>query len=264
MKGLYSLVRGYLVFKSQKNADTISGALVFFVVLGLVPTVYFLGLLLSFFGLKLQAHNGALFVELLPLFDFLTESATRLKAGGNAFLVFIAIYSSSSAFFHLKVAGEMLYNHKPKNKIYIKISSILANVTMSFLFATVIALVGLAFSLFSRFLGALTTPLLIVTYGFIYFLFALLLNLYACPYKITVKEVYLGALYTTILSVIETLIFIFYVRNFARFNEIYGAISTLVIFLSWAFLIMKTLVGGITLNVYRLGSIKRRKGLFRS
>jgi membrane protein len=53
--------------------------------------------------------------------------------------------------------------------------------------------------------------------------------------------------------------FFIYINYFANFTEIYGAISAVVIFLMWLYIIMKGLISGMNLNVYYLGKRKKSR-----
>ena len=113
-----------------------------------------------------------------------------------------------------------------------------------------------------RFLGYKITAILniIIALVLVFFL-SILINLYACPYKLEFYEVYKGALFTTAFTFVATYLFLIYLRYFSNFNEIYGKVATVIVFLSWLYLMIKGVVNGIILNVFLIGKTKRVKGV---
>ena len=89
------------------------------------------------------------------------------------------------------------------------------------------------------------------------FIAVMLLNLFACPYKLKLKEVVKGSLFTCVFSIVFTVVFLLYLKFFSSYDKIYGKIAVIPIFFIWLFIIMRCLVGGISLNAYFLGRRKR-------
>ena len=187
------------------------------------------------------------------MLDYALEASLRLGASGNILIVLVAIYSSSNSLYQLKLVGETLYSCTPKNKLKGRVFSII----FTPLFIFLLALLSVALTVFStRFLSIFEREIVNVitaialSLGWLFIV--VLINFCACPFKTNLKCVLQGSVYTAILSVLETLIFIIYIRHFASIEKIYGIISALFVFISWLYLVIKTVVSGITLNAYRL------------
>lgn len=254
MGGLLFELKEYLKFTAIKKSTTLAGALVFFTLLGLVPTVYVLSLAVSLLG---EEFSSVFQTFISPEFEvvgnYLIESAKRMGAGGNFIAVAIALYSSANVFYHLRLSGEMLYNFKSGGGLFIRLIAVFATVTLSL----TIALFAVVYTAFSPFLvkwlkgvGSLINIAVALITAFIAVVF---INLYTCPYKLKLREVFKGSLFTCIFGAISTTVFFFYVKYFASYEEVYGAIATVLVLLTYLFLVMKSLVGGITLNVFLLG-----------
>jgi len=77
------------------------------------------------------------------------------------------------------------------------------------------------------------------------------------------KFISLGATVATILSVIASLGFSFYVNNFGQYNKFYGSIGTLIVIMVWIYINSMVLIFGFELNhsillsKYKKGQIKQ-------
>lgn len=69
--------------------------------------------------------------------------------------------------------------------------------------------------------------------------------------KIASKETTVGAIFTTIMWVIATAIFKFYLTYFARYDILYGNLSSLIILLVWCYFLSYIFVLGMAINVSR-------------
>lgn len=96
--------------------------------------------------------------------------------------------------------------------------------------------------------------LLIMTY-----IFALLYR-YTPSRRLTFKEVYPGAIFTTIGWVVASVIFSFYIKSFGNYSRVYGSIGAVIIFLTWLFIISIILLLGGELNASIMYQ-KKLKGL---
>ena len=97
----------------------------------------------------------------------------------------------------------------------------------------------------------------IVTYTVITataFTIALILNLFACPYKLKASEATPGSLLTTGLWLIFIVGFNIY-TGFANPEKLYGKIASIIIFLLWCYIMMSSFVIGIIYN----GMFKRKR-----
>jgi membrane protein len=78
------------------------------------------------------------------------------------------------------------------------------------------------------------------------------------------RHVLAGALVTTVLWVVVTLVFRFYVQNFGAYNKTYGTIGGVIVLLTWMYLSMLVFLVGGELNseLHKgTGAIASRRGL---
>lgn len=74
------------------------------------------------------------------------------------------------------------------------------------------------------------------------------------------KETTHGALFTTIMWIIATVVFRFYLAYFARYDILYGNLSSIIIMMVWVYFLSYIFVFGMAINVTRkYGSIKEEE-----
>jgi membrane protein len=62
------------------------------------------------------------------------------------------------------------------------------------------------------------------------------------------KTVTVGALFTTVLWIILTRIYSYYVSNFSNYDIFYGSLSNIIILLLWMYLLSYVFVIGLSIN----------------
>ena len=70
------------------------------------------------------------------------------------------------------------------------------------------------------------------------------------------KETTYGALFTTIMWIISTMIFKFYLTYFARYDIIYGNLSSIIIMLVWCYFLSYIFVLGMAINASKREQIE--------
>ncbi len=252
MGALFFNVKDFLKFNADKKSTTLSGALVFFVLLGIVPLSYLTSLVLAFFGTELtDITKSFTYPELIEVTSYIYDIGLKLGAKGNIIAFLLALYSSGNIFYQLKLSGELIYNYSPKNNVVKRVLSSITSFIAVFIYS-VIAVVFLAFTpMISKYLGSELMGIISGSFTFlVVFSMAVLINLYTCPYKLKVNNVIWGSFYTAVFTFIATALFFVYINNFANYTEVYGKITIVIVFLSWLYLMIKGFVGGITLNVF--------------
>ena len=82
----------------------------------------------------------------------------------------------------------------------------------------------------------------------IIFLTVKLIYVVAPDEKVKGKYVNRGALFTTISWLVVTIVFSYYINNYARYNLVYGNLANIVILLFWFYILAYIFVIGIYLN----------------
>ncbi len=261
MSNFFNNFFSYTKVINDKKSTTLAGALVYFALLEMVPLAYLTTLTLSAFGSKIDnSFITEIFKDLKQVIEYVYITAQKLGTSGNIIVALISAYSATNFFYHLRRTGEIVYNYLTTNNLIVRIASIGIMTLFLFGFALFQGVYFFVSKYSIDFFGATLGRIInysVLILSFLVFLIAL--NLYACPYRIKIKDVLIGSIYTCIFSITMTAGFFLYVNYFATFTEIYGAISVIVIFLMWLYIIMKGLISGMNLNVHYLGKRKRVK-----
>lgn len=235
-------------YMSRKNYSTISGTLVYFLLMSIAPFLLWLTLLAGNLDPeRFLSHD--IFSAVHPILTYLKQSAESAASGAGIVLLATSLYSSTNFFYHLRRSGEMIYGcHRRKGGIKLRLSSaaIILITVLGIALMTALNLFGdaLLTRVMPDFFSELVTDLLILLFAL---LIAVLLNIFACPYKMKLGQAISGSLLTTSLWLILALAFTVYMR-FANPTRLYGRIASLIIFLLWLYVMMNCLVVGIIYN----------------
>ncbi len=245
----------YLKFTNTKKSATLSGSIVYFTLFGIVPMAYLCTLILSVIGKELiDVIKPFIYPELTDVALYVAETAKKLGKTGNIIAIFIATYSSANILFHLKSSGEFIYNYTSNNSIFKRATSILLTFFIICVFCLASTIYLILMPLIKVKIGGVIFPIVNVLVMILaIFLLALVINFYVCPYRISLREIMVGCLYTCAVSLFSSAVFFLYIKYFAKYSEIYGAVATILVFLSWLYLMVKSFIDGIILNVFLLG-----------
>lgn len=252
-------VRGYRKCKSavsvlsRNRFTTLAGTLVFFLILSIVPFLFWLTL---FFGTAGIPTEVILELELFgwasDLLLFLKENAEGATTGISVLFLATTLWSCSSFFYHLRRSGEIIYGYnRIKNGWRVRVSAFLVTLCVLLYFIlTGSALIGAI--IVSRYLQPyIAYPVvysLVLVAGFFA---AWILNGYICPYRCPPADTVLGSLFTAIAWFVASAIFSVYL-NFANAERLYGALSTVVVFLIWLYWLMICFTSGVIYNSRRM------------
>lgn len=95
---------------------------------------------------------------------------------------------------------------------------------------------------------------------FIIFLFIKILFTMAPDRKIPSSYVNYGAIFTSVMWILVTAAYSYYINNFARYDMFYGALANIVILMLWVYLLAYIFVIGIGLNYRKEAIILEKTG----
>jgi membrane protein len=90
------------------------------------------------------------------------------------------------------------------------------------------------------------------------FLLVLLLNVYICPYKARLKSFLPGTILTVLAWTVAIAGFSIYLK-LGNLSRLYGALSTLIVFLLWLYVLMICFIVGVILNSEKVSRQRRKK-----
>ena len=246
----------------RPEMQILPGQLAFYFVLMLVPILALFGTVLSLLNLS-GDYVSSVIIQYLPktagdLIIALSDSSSGLQMH-NIVVIITSLILASNGTGSMIVASNSIYKIKTRGFIYGKVKAVVMLLFLLLLFIIVLLVPVFGSMVFNILATVLDSNLgdisLLVfrllkyplSFLLIYF-FVKLLYVMAPDIKIKSKEVTTGALFTTIIWIIATVIYAFYVENFANYTDFYGGISSIIILMLWMYILAYVFVIGMALN----------------
>jgi len=253
-----------LYTRSKKNEITARGAqLSYFFLLSVFPFLIFLITLIENIPLTQQATLDQLSLLLPEAAITVVEQIIReVDAADNVTLkslgFFSALWLASRGTFALIKSINRAYNLK-ENRSFLKL---IATEVFATLAIMLIVLCTLGLLVFGRFLGELVfqyigledifsvlwTILRYVVLLLIVFISFMLFFLYSPNCRLRLKDVYPGAIFSTLGWFFASQLFAIYINNFGSFFITYGSIGGIIVFMIWFYISSLTLLLGGEIN----------------
>ena len=236
-----------------KKYTTFAGTLVFFLIMSVVPLAFWISLL---FGRLEVGVEGILrlqvFDSVKKVLDYIRTEAKNATVGASVFLALTSLYSATNLFYQMRKSGEVIYEYNRKSGFKTRlIAAALLFITMAFAVIAVAAFaVGAYFSakLLPAPIAEVFNYLLLLG---ISFALVLLLNVYVCPYRAPLKSFLFGSIVTVVAWATSLFGFAIYLK-IGNVGRLYGALSAVIVFLLWLYILMICFVSGVILNSERL------------
>ena len=245
-------VRSVFSYLSSKKYSTLAGTMAFFLVMSVVPFLFWLTLLFGKLNIDItQLFELGIFEEVRDLLLYLRDSAQSATAGASVVLLVTTLYSSTNLFYHMRRSGEIIYDcRRRKGSVVLRLSALglIFLIMLLMLSGFGIFLLGndILLRIFPSFIAQIGIYAL---FGVFAFALVLLLNLYICPYRLSVKNAVWGSLLTVLLGGIASFGFSIYTQ-FSSMEKLYGAAVLIILFLLWLYLLMLCFVIGVILNCW--------------
>lgn len=235
-------------YYSDKRFTTVAGTLVYFFLMSLAPFLFWLSMFFGEVDLEKLA-SFAIFDAIMPFLKELQNSAGGATSGAGIILMVTTLYSSTNFFYHLRRSGEIIYDSKfKKGGIKLRLSSLgLIAATVALIGGAALAVV-VGERILSRIINIYLSEFIIYSAALVMVIaVATLLNIFICPYKIGLKDVISGSLFTVLLWLFCAVGFAVYM-HFANPVRLYGKIASVIVFLLWCYLMMNSFVIGVIYN----------------
>jgi membrane protein len=263
---LYSL--GTFILKELRNdrITTRANSMAFSFFLALFPTIIVLITLLAYTPLRdvfddqLNTYLG----EIMPgdtgeaVIRYIGDILQRPRGSLLSFGFFLAIWFASNGMLSMMRGLEKDYPvFRKRGLLEKRLTAIQLTFLISFLLvaSVVVGILGnyLGDALLSLpRLAFVTRPVLIMFRWVILILLAFFTFSYLYRYGVSIRHrmplITPGGVMATILSILTSVAFSFYVDNFGRFNKVYGSIGTLIVLMIWIQFNCTILLLGFELN----------------
>lgn len=264
MKKLFKAIRWlkeqYRIL-AEKKFTTIAGTLVYFLIMSVTPFAFWLTLL---FG---RLNIGSERLLDLPIFEsvknillYIRDEANKATTGASVFFIAATLYSATSFFYHMRKSGEIIYDYRrQKHGFLVRLGALLLLFVVMFVsIASILVFTGGSFifsRLFPRWLEVTADYflLIVVSFGI-----ALLLNVYICPYRSKLRKLFPGTLITVAAWAVALVGFAGYLK-IGNTGRLYGALSAIIVFMLWLYVLMICFVAGVVFNSKRISSRESKK-----
>lgn len=242
------------------------GQISFFVILSIIPLASLLVMLIS----KLSLNFGFItnfITHYIPngIANIILGILDEQKAGAiDVFFIAMALYLASKATHSIIVASTQIYNGQQRNFIRTRIKAIIILIILMLLVVGLIATLTFGSRLLI-YLSEVNGDIYyyanliygILKWPFVFFMiFFVIKVIYTVAPNVNIpsSSVNKGALLTSIVWVLSTYAFSFYVTNIANFSRFYGTLSNIIILMIWIYWLCYIFVYGMTVNEYKLNN----------
>ena len=248
------------------DVDVRAAAVAFNFTLAIFPTIIFLFSVIPYIpveNLDLQILN--LLSEVMPSGIFkeakltITEIVSKPRGGILSFGFLFALYASTSGMMALMTAFNMT-NQTAEKRGFIKsrLIALMLNVMLTF-----VLMISIIVLIVGRFAVDLLFEEGILNRDYNFYIFQAISYLVVFSvFFVTISVIYYvapaipkrwkffnsGSITASILTILITNLFSYYLSNFASYNRLYGAIGTLIALMIWFYLIALILILGFDIN----------------
>jgi membrane protein len=235
--------------------------------LALFPLILFLFTLIPYIPIPdLESQIMTYLHDFMPagIFEFTEQTIrdiiSRPQAGVLSFGFILALYGATNGMVSLMRSFNML-NGKEDNRGFFETRGI-AIMLMLFMavvlfLSVVLVIVGDAVMAFVTRLDVLNNTMAVLAVNLVRYSISLvslafgvaIIYRFAPDVKLKVKFFNFGAILSSILIVISTYGFSYYLLNFSSYNKLYGSIGTIIALMLWLYLLALILIFGYEVNV---------------
>lgn len=235
-------------YYTDKRFTTLSGTLVYFFLMSVTPFLFWLALIVGDVDLS-RFLPAELFSVIEPVTSALQQAAVSATGSATLILILTSLWSSTNFFYHLRRSGEIIFAPNVKtNAIRLRISAMFAVFAILIICALAAVTPFIGVNVLENIMPRLVAEAITIVFLTMFAFFAsYFLNVFACPYKLGFSQASGGALLTVILWIFCAAGFTVYMQ-FSNPQRLYGAITAIIVFLLWCYLMINSLVIGLIYN----------------
>lgn len=272
MKKTKKFINEIIKALKRKEMSILPGNLSFFLVLSLIPIFTIIVYIASLFSISIDTVVN-LVNKFLPqesasiVIDIISGKGFD---GSVGIFIIIAIIVATNGTYALIQVSNSLYNFKETQELKDRIRSflILVVIIMLFLFLLIVPIFGNQILNVIKAIEGLTSIVDDIQFVFniikwpftfliIYFNVKLIYTI-SPSNKIRSYTTTYGALLTTILWIMATSIFSYYLKHFARYDLLYGNLSSIIILMMWIYILCYIFILGIAINSTKYNNLENK------
>lgn len=251
----------------KDNLTTRANSVAFSLFLSLFPAIIFIFTLLPLISI-VQDYSTMLQVQLrgvLPnnaheyIFNIINDITSIKRDGLLSLGVFLALFFSSNGMLTLMSGFDKAYNmtFKPRNYFAKRVIALMLTIVLSLLLIVSLVLMVVEGKVFDYLQLHYHLPnVMLIIFRIVNWLVAVFLvytgitiiYAYGPSMHRKIGFVNIGSIIATVLSLLTSLLFSYFINNFGKYNEIYGSIGALMVIMVWIQLNSFILLVGFELN----------------
>lgn len=270
MKKITKYIKKLFNIIKKTEMNYLPGNMAFNLVLALIPILMLTIYIASIFSLSIDSVINLL-EDILP--SKISSTVIEVISGrgfdkGLGFLNVVTLIIATNGAYSIITTCDALYKVKEPDEIKKRIKSIfiLIIIVFLFLFLILVPLFGekileLLHSLriFDNIIDDLLKIFNLLKWpltAFIIFFNVKFIYTFAPSRQMRSSFTTYGAIFTTLIWIIATVIFGYYLNYFARYDVIYGNLSTLIMIMVWLYVLSYVFVLGIAINVTKYDNFR--------
>lgn len=263
LRSVYRFLKEKYDLLSLRKYTTIAGTLVFFLLMSIVPLTFWLTLIVGKLPINTEdVLSLSVFRSVKGVLLYVQSEARNATTGASFLLLFTTLYSATNLFYQMKRSGELIYDYRPEKQGWrLRLGALLLLIIVMATVIVFLLIFALGSFIFARTLpqrwGALADYVLLAAVAFF---LVFLLNMYVCPYKVRVRCFLPGTVLTVVAWIGAIIGFSVYLK-ISNLGKLYGALSAIIVFLLWLYVLMICFIAGIIFNSERV--LKERKTMKR-
>ena len=240
------------------------GQIAFFLFLSIVPTITLIGYFCAYLNISGELVNSFIANTIGQNYaNLLVPIISSTKITPSFFISLgVGYFIASNGMSSMIIASNMIYGIKDAGFIKRRFKAIIMEIVIVvlFLFVLVVPLFGNNIIGFLHYLNLSveTTEMIITILRFlkgpfswlVIFIFVKLLYTMAPDKRIPSKRVNFGALFTCVGWILGTLVYSFYINNYANYSIFYGTLANLVVLMVWIYYLSYVFVIGLAMNYH--------------
>lgn len=255
IKKLYSIIK-------KPEMEILPGHLAFFLVLSIIPLILMFVALASRFSVSVDLITNFI-NDVLPkevgtiLVPYFT---TGVDFNAILFMV-MGFVLASNGLYSVIVSANTLYSNNKGSYLKRRIKSFVLTFMLLFLFVFMVVVMAFGDNLMLVFKETLDIDLI---YQYFYMVYLIIKWPFAIMYiffvinliytiapddKVKSKSVFKGSFFTTISWMLVTYGYSYYAANFAKYDFIYGSLSSIVVMMIWIYILSYLFIIGMAINV---------------
>ena len=253
-------LRKVIAIINRPEMRILPGQLAFFLVLSFIPILALVGSIASSFGLSIDVLRDALTTAVpTAVVNILLPNATGLDFNMIVFLGAAFILASNGAYSIITTSNE-IYKVRSKGEFKRRLKAIVMTFLLVSLFLFLILVPAFGDLLMElvkmNVHSEKLSYILEVVYGLckypvsfliLYFNIKLIYTL-APDKEISSKSTIPGAIFTSLMWLLSSKIYAFYVEYFSHYDIFYGSMSNVLILLFWVYILAYIFILGMTFN----------------